>query len=354
MMIIKAVIYLATLLFITSTAISCQNTNTNPTKKQDNYYEQSLQKFKKFERNHGAFTLTQNGKIHYYRVGDTKLPTILWLHGTFGSSYDFMEASQELSAQGYGSLCIDYYGHGQTNRPDSAKSVYHMADDIDQILEVEKIATVVLIGVSRGGTIATAYYDEYSEKVDALVLVDGGSVMWTSEVQKLSEEQARNKLGDFTARKVESFASQASAFSHFKTGDAQQDWKLFNTIKRRPAGDTSAWSINYGISEWLWEANTSQILDGAFRPSQVPLFESSNVLLQPEVVYRNLSVPLLIIDPIMEGDWLMDFEEQNRQLADAHSNFIEHLMYRDVGHNVLLLEPERLLADVAKFLARLE
>ena len=104
----------------------------------------------------------------------------MWLHGTYGNAYGFVDFAEILVDSGYQVIALDYYGHGQTPLPDHPVSIYHVADDIKVLLDSLQIGRVIIGGLSRGGSIATAFYDEYPERTLALILEDGGSVSWVT------------------------------------------------------------------------------------------------------------------------------------------------------------------------------
>ena len=56
-------------------------------------------------------------------------------------------------------------------------------------------------------------------------------------------------------------------------------------------------------------------------------------MIEPKIIYRNLHVPLRIIDPTSPDD-LFPFEKDNAALQQQHSKFITHKIYPNTGHNV--------------------
>ncbi len=327
-----------------------QNTPPTPTPT----YVAALAQYEAFERAQGKYLTTRNSELHYVKVGQSKDKTILWLHGTFGNAYDFLPLASKLQEQGYGSLAVDYYGHGQTSLHNDTVSIYHLADDLRELLLHEGVENCLVVGVSRGGMIATAFYDEYPELVSGIVLIDGGSVPWTANVQKLPEDVARQKLGSFTPPADTLFSSREEAFIFYNRADDESSWKVLNAIREYRVKGKTVWSSNYGLRQWLWESSLDQVMDGAYRPHTLPLFAASSLLVEPRIVYRNLAVPMLIIDPIKEGDWLMNFESRNRALMRMHPDLIDHKVYPDTYHNVLYDKPARLYEDIIKFISNIE
>ncbi|PHN02408.1 alpha/beta fold hydrolase [Flavilitoribacter nigricans] len=313
-------------------------------------FDLALKQYLEVEKKIGGYIRTPNGRLHYLRIGPRTGQTLIWLHGTYGHAYDFLDFADILAARGYQVIALDYYGHGQTKIPEHPVSIYHLADDLKMLMDHLVIDGAIVGGLSRGGTIATAFYDAYPERVKALILADGGSVSWVTEVQKLSEEEAGQRFGQFEAPVSQAYPTQRQAYDALQFGpDSSKHFRKLNAIQYI---DTVGWSFNYNLAQWLWEDNLEHVLDGAFRPTTVPLFEASNTMLNPSIVYRNLDVPMLIIDPVKAGDWLMDFEDENRALRDQHPEWITHLIYEDTYHNMQLDQPEQFRSDILAFLKK--
>jgi hypothetical protein len=65
--------------------------------------------------------------------------------------------------------------------------------------------------------------------------------------------------------------------------------------------------------------NKDQFLDNIQRPTAVPLFAVSIANLEPKTIYRNLHVPMLILDSTGKSD-MQPFEQQNAELQKNHSS----------------------------------
>ena len=75
-----------------------------------------------------------------------------------------------------------------------------------------------------------------------------------------------------------------------------------------------SWEIIYSQMMKLFNLeNSEQFFDLTLRPTKVPLFAKSMVVIEPQIVFRNLSVPVLILDPISEND-PMPFGKENQAL----------------------------------------
>ena len=93
------------------------------------------------------------------------------------TAFEIIGVQSGLVEAGYRVIAIDYRGHGKTQGSFNASntSLYHIADDIAQLMNYLEIDKAVVGGLSKGGWIATAFYDAYPNKVLGLLLEDGGS-----------------------------------------------------------------------------------------------------------------------------------------------------------------------------------
>ena len=73
-------------------------------------------------------------------------------------------------------------------------------------------------------------------------------------------------------------------------------------------------------------------------------------LIEPKIIFRNLCVPVLILDPICEQD-IFPFEEQNRALQKQHPGLINHILYENTPHNIHFAHPQKFTADLIQFLS---
>ena len=78
-------------------------------------------------------------------------------------------------------MAMDLRGRGLSGSPDSGYSIEHHCQDILALLDDLHIGKAVIMGHSLGAFIATVFAAEHSERVDRIILVDGGGKL--SEVQ---------------------------------------------------------------------------------------------------------------------------------------------------------------------------
>src|SRR5690606_930419 len=289
-------------------------------------FRKAEKEFAAFEREHGAFIQTENVKMHYLHWGEPANPTLIWSHGSMNSGYELMHIADSLAKAGFYVLAIDYYGHGQTPIPDGEVSLYNIADDIRVLMDHLSIDRAFIGGFSRGGYVATAFFDAYPGRVLGLILEDGGSVAANTHYHKLTVE----KLTDVSL--------------NFITSESDPWNKVFQT-------KFDAYKALHEIDgdDTFHLDSPESFMDLVLRPSVVPLFARSMVMMEPAVIFRNLHVPVLILDPVSVDD-PMPFEKENRALKELHPDLIKHILYEDTGHNIHYEHPERFTRDVIHFM----
>lgn len=318
-------------------------------------FEQAKQEFDAFEREHGHFIQTSNGRMHYLTWGDSSGVPLVWSHGSFSNGYELRHVANGLVATGYYVIAIDYYGHGQTPIPQLEVSLYHIADDIKYLMNSLNIDRAIIGGWSRGGYISTAFYDTYPESTLGLILEDGGSVAGNYHYHALEPDSLYELVASFEIEKYRqadtTYSSELAAFfSLYNENDTTNQFHLFSYIEEVSPED---WAVNPGLFELFHHGSTEEVMRLVLRPGSVPLFAASPALIEPRIIFRNLDVPLLILDPIDHND-LFPFETANQALQKNHPNLIKHVIYEDTGHDIHAERPDKFVKDLIDFLARVK
>ena len=321
----------------------------------ENIYAEVLPMYEAFERSHGGWIETRNGPMHYLRwnksVGGL---TLVWAHGTYDSAYSLMPVITELSKTGIEVIAIDYYGHGKTPIPTHEVSIYHVADDMVALLDSLGVDKAVIGGHSRGGTISSAFYDSYPERVLGLILEDGGSSLTANIWDNRSDEELKKRFASIDI---------SATPKPFKTEfDLFYEMVKFNTSTVNPAslyyifaqsseGMDGNWYFNRGLAQWLHEDKLVNVLSLIRESSNGPMFQYSTLSFNPMVAYRNLSVPVLIIDAVSDND-PYPTTELNRQLEQLHPDLIEHQLWEQTQHHAHYQHPLRFAREIRLFLDR--
>ena len=87
------------------------------------------------------------------------------------------------------------------------------------------------------------------------------------------------------------------------------------------------------------------------RPSATSFFQWSTSTLVPKVVFRNLDVPMLILDPVSANDQFLA-TDQNRELQQMFPGLVTHQIYEDTGHAAHLQRPAWFVRDATAFLEK--
>ncbi|SFT71769.1 Pimeloyl-ACP methyl ester carboxylesterase [Algoriphagus locisalis] len=316
-------------------------------------YSLAKNEFEKFEKQHGHFLRTRNTNMHYLTWGNDEDMPVIWIHGSFTNSYEIKDLADKITAQGYYLIAIDYYGHGLTPIPHHEVSHYHVADDILDLMDHLQLKNAVIGGWSRGGYIASAFYDSYPDRVKALILEDGGSVAANTFYQSLEDEEL-NVLVDNLFKDRVAYKRLETEFEVYREYQDPEDSGLqFELLAWINQDKDSLWTIGSGVEKLFHMASSEQFLMNIRKPSQIPLFARSMVMIEPLILFRNLKVPMLILDPVSEDD-LFPFQLENELLKNLHPDLITHKIYRDTEHNIHYERPEEFLKDILGFLSAIE
>jgi pimeloyl-ACP methyl ester carboxylesterase len=313
-------------------------------------YDLAIREYEEFETSHGHYFQTRTVYMHYSTWGDSTNTPILWVHGTNSNTTEIVDFVDTLVAKDYFVIAIDYYGHGLTPFPDKEVSIYDVADDINELIEHLNISEIIIGGLSRGGIISSAFYDSYPSKVAGLILEDGGSASFLKVRQSMNRDTVEQLYEEmYSSDNDTTFLTSFDAFSYYynpRWTDSQYWWFAF--LEENEEGQ---WSLNPNLSTWLGQRGENAGLRNIYQTTKAPLFESSALLLAPEVVYRNLDVPMLIFNPQNDDEsGLFALTEENEKLKSQHPTLITLRHYPDSGHAVHFEQPERFTKDLLLFL----
>ncbi|MFW0718192.1 alpha/beta fold hydrolase [Pedobacter sp. N23S346] len=317
-------------------------------------FKKDKKTYENFEEQHGHYVKTENVLMHYLSWGNPKSTPLIWIHGSLMNTYELAPIAKFLTDAGYYLIAIDYYGHGKTPIPEKEVSLYHIADDIIVMMDSLQIKKAVIGGFSRGGYVASVVYQSYPDRVEALILEDGGSVAFNAFYHKMSEKEldakakTMNLSPEIKSLYNGSYSSDFEAYAQLYDSEKGGDqFDLLAVIK--PAGDK--WIIYQGLMDYFSMANDKEFRNLVLRPAISPLYAASITYIEPRIIFRNLNVPVLILDPVSDND-PMPFTSANIQLAAAHPRFIIRKEYEGVEHNIHYAKPQQFVADLTEFLAR--
>ena len=318
--------------------------------------------YEQIEARHSRSLDMKDFSLEYLEWGDKNGIPLVWLHGYTSSSFELAEAGPVLASMGYHVYALTYRGHGRSQVEDYDFSIYTIADDVADFMQQLGIDRAVIGGWSLGGHISSAFYASYPTRVSAIVLVDGGA-MWP---RLITEAYAAEQQGhDFaTAEVVISDPHQIV----FETREKGVEWVLASYFSNyvRPLdaamtayahsyllpGSSGEWGLHYDHAQLMGSWADLDDLAGSHRLKLLP--RSFQTIL-PEVIYRNLDVPVLLIDPTGDDDNVL-FRRSSyyRGLAEQHPRWIEYVEYSDTPHAAHLNRPEWFLRDMKRLMARID
>ena len=100
-------------------------------------------------------------------------PPIMALHGLASSAHWYDLVAPLLKEHGR-VIAPDQRGHGQTSQMDSGYDWQTLASDIVGLMDHLKLEKVSVLGHSWGGNVAGNLASRFPERVEKLVLIDGG------------------------------------------------------------------------------------------------------------------------------------------------------------------------------------
>ncbi|WP_293913194.1 MULTISPECIES: alpha/beta fold hydrolase [unclassified Sphingobacterium] len=318
-----------------------------------NSFSQAEQLYTTYEAEHGNYIQTPNVRLHYLSWGNSKHPAVVWLHGSLTNAYELMSIAPHLADAGYFVIAIDYYGHGQTPIPAHEVSLYHAADDVHFLLDKLNISKAYIGGFSRGAYIATAFYDSYPSSVRGLILEEGGTVAFNSYFHKLNDTALDSLIQKQTAISpqnnpyLQEFESQQAAFDFLKDStDQSSQFELLSWISKNKQGK---WIIYKDLEPFLGLSTAEDFKNTVLRPSKSPMFARSITSIDPLIIYRNLHIPILLMEAYSEADPL-PFDEENRIFTKQFKPWVTHKRYPDIEHNIHFEQPELFTKDIIEFL----
>lgn len=331
------------MLIVSVHCVSQTNNNKDVYKK---IYDVSLQDYNSIELEVGHYIETDNVLMHYITFGDPKNTPLIWVHGTGMSSWEILNFRDSLERMNLYVIAIDYYGHGQTPMPKSDKSIYHVADDINFLMESLNLDKAIVGGWSRGGYIATAFYAEYQKKVLGLMLVDGGSAIALVPRYQMNRDTLKERYKSMHGVEdlLLTYDTKFEAFCALvDTNNIESQSWILDGLKK---GLNNEWG--YTSDVWPSVANESPeaMLAAVESPTLAPLMASSTYLMEPLVIYRNLDIPILIIDPVTESETWQDYTPENVKLKDLHAELVTHRIYNETQHHAHLQRPEWFINDL--------
>lgn len=332
-------------------------------------YHQAVELYEKIERNNARMISVNGITMGYLEFGQRDGIPLIWAHGSSSTSFEIINVQQGLVEAGYRVIAVDYRGHGRTQIEitDYNTSVYHIADDIVALMDYLDIPKAVIGGLSKGGWIAAAFYDTYPNRVLGLLLEDGGSFSHL----RLKEEAHLNLIQPgpvpYSVEAMEKLFDPSIRFKTRIEGLKLAYAYLAPAVTTSLAVEYIAYLLSFFLpttnGEWVYHCPCGQlffagpsreIVVGVTLYSPFSLMQQSQELMLPLVVFRNLDVPMHIIDPDSPTDWF-PARHQNEELQKLHPDLVVHEVYdyENSPHEAHIERPECFVLSAKALLDRI-
>lgn len=116
-----------------------------------------------------------NGNTISYLDNQANLPTILCLHGRFGSGETWTGLMDHYSSR-YRVIAPDQRGHGFSDKPSGQYTAEEMSADIAELISQLDCAAPIILGHSMGARVAGYLAADYPELVGSIGLLDHSAI----------------------------------------------------------------------------------------------------------------------------------------------------------------------------------
>lgn len=125
-----------------------------------------------------------NGIQIQLAVWEGKGKTILCIHGLTANCH-FWDCLASALSPTHKVIAMDLRGRGLSDKPPTGYSIKHHCEDIAALLEDLNISQLVLMGHSLGAFISLAFAAQFPQRIDRLILVDGGGKLSDTQMAKV-------------------------------------------------------------------------------------------------------------------------------------------------------------------------
>ncbi|MEM7405887.1 MAG: alpha/beta hydrolase [Pseudomonadota bacterium] len=110
-------------------------------------------------------------QLHWLEWGEPQNPTVLCLHGSWGTADSFSEFAATASRK-FHVIAPDLRGHGESDWTPGDYAPASYAADVHALREACAISRWHVVGLSLGGLVALAYATQDAPSISSLMLVD--------------------------------------------------------------------------------------------------------------------------------------------------------------------------------------
>ena len=110
------------------------------------------------------------GQIFWREAGDARLPTVIFLHGSWHDSTQWEETISSLS-RNFHCLAIDLLGYGNSTAIEPPTSIEMEVDALHEFVSTLNLHSVYLVGHSLGAWVALSYTLKFPDRVHGVVAI---------------------------------------------------------------------------------------------------------------------------------------------------------------------------------------
>ena len=146
---------------------------------------------------------------------------ILCIHG-ITANCRFWDCLASALAPHHRVLAMDLRGRGLSDKPPTGYSIEHHCKDISALMNDQGLERPVLMGHSLGAFISLVFAAQYPQRVNRLILVDGGGKLSETQMAKVFAgiKPSLDRLGQV-------FPSLEAYFSQMKQAPYLQPWNFY-------------------------------------------------------------------------------------------------------------------------------
>lgn len=315
--------------------------------------EKARLEMERINREYGHFIDLGDIRMHYHEWGKDGVP-LIWTPGLTGTGLQLATVGPQLAKAGYHVYAISARAHGLTEAPSLEFSYNTIGDDIVHMMDKLHIPCSVIGGSSFGGFVTAAFYDNYPQRALGLIMGDGGTNPRQAQLEQYSPAYLKEHPGlSGTLAGDWSYDDPFKAFQQM-LNDRMED--LGGGV--RPDMLPAFWSsIKKDSKGHYVPATPADALLGSLPDFidpvvgyRMPLLQRSFRAILPEVIFRNLNVPMIIIEPMVQT--FGPPTEANKKLEAQHPNFITRIEYPGTTHPFMYVHPEWFVRDATAFLPK--
>jgi pimeloyl-ACP methyl ester carboxylesterase len=154
-------------------------------------------------------------------VWEGKGKEILCIHGITANSR-FWDCLASALSPPHRVIAMDLRGRGLSDKPPTGYSIEHHCKDVLALMNDQRLERPVLMGHSLGAFISLVFAAQYPQRVDRLILVDGGGRLSEIQMAKVftSIKPSLDRLGQI-------FPSLEAYFYQMKQAPFLQPWNSY-------------------------------------------------------------------------------------------------------------------------------